>query len=180
VVNESDVAYHAGHSVWADRQRVYVDLNNSFLGIALEAESGKENAALSPAQIRSAAILVEMLRSKYGLAEENCVTHAQVSINPSNSLIGYHTDWSVGFPFSEIGLRDNYRLPPASVYLFGFDSDASLRRASWPGLADAEKKLREAALAGHLSLSDYRRGLQKRYREQLALLSPFHRSHHAD
>ena len=34
VVRESDVANHAGNSVWADDKSVYVNLNSSFLGIA--------------------------------------------------------------------------------------------------------------------------------------------------
>jgi hypothetical protein len=37
VVAESDTAYHAGYSVWADDQRFYVNLNDSFLGISFEA-----------------------------------------------------------------------------------------------------------------------------------------------
>ena len=36
VVLESDAADHAGWSVWADRDRVYLNLNDSFLAIALE------------------------------------------------------------------------------------------------------------------------------------------------
>ena len=36
VVRESDVAHHAGYLVWADERWIYVDLNESFLGVAFE------------------------------------------------------------------------------------------------------------------------------------------------
>jgi hypothetical protein len=41
------------------------------------------------------------------------VVHAQVSINPGNRRIGWHTDWGAGFPFREIGLPDNYQIRDA-------------------------------------------------------------------
>jgi hypothetical protein len=80
-VEESDIANHAGHSVWADARAIYVNLNASFLGIALEG-SGGEAESITAAQISALRMLTEMLRSRYGIAAENCVTHAEVSVNP--------------------------------------------------------------------------------------------------
>src|SRR5215831_10795702 len=86
IVAESDAANHAGYSVWSDGMWLYVNLNESFLGIAVEAQTqpGQTEPQLSPAQLRAAAMLTEMLRSRYRIAVGNCVTHAQVSVNPSN------------------------------------------------------------------------------------------------
>jgi N-acetylmuramoyl-L-alanine amidase len=66
VVQEDNAAEHAGYSVWADDQWLYVNLNESFLGISFEAktEPGQEEPTVSPAQVRSAAMLTEMLRSR--------------------------------------------------------------------------------------------------------------------
>ena len=45
IVREEDVAYHSGNSVWADQQRVYVGLNTSFLGVAIQTQTraGEDN-----------------------------------------------------------------------------------------------------------------------------------------
>ena len=39
IVNESDAADHAGHSVWADERHFYVNLNDSFIGVSFEAQT---------------------------------------------------------------------------------------------------------------------------------------------
>jgi len=39
IVNESDAAQHAGYSVWSDDRWLYVDLNESFLGVSFEART---------------------------------------------------------------------------------------------------------------------------------------------
>ncbi|HEX6897597.1 MAG TPA: N-acetylmuramoyl-L-alanine amidase, partial [Bryobacteraceae bacterium] len=90
VVRESDIAYHAGNSIWADDEGVYVNLNSSFLGIAFETQTlrAEDQPSANPAQIHAAAVLTEMLRSKYLIPAGNCVTHAQVSVNPTNMLVG--------------------------------------------------------------------------------------------
>ena len=105
IVNESDAADHAGHSVWADDRYFYVNLNDSFIGISFEAQTGAAETRTSAgsAQVRAAAILTEMLRSRYQIPGRNCVTHAQVSVNPSNMQIGYHVDWASSFPFEKLG-----------------------------------------------------------------------------
>jgi hypothetical protein len=174
VVRESDAANHAGFSVWADDRSRFVDLNESFLGVALEAhtEPGQTQPQLSPAQTRAAAMLTEMLRSRYKIAAGNCVTHAQVSVNPSNMLVGYHTDWASSFPFESLGLPDNYALPLPAMWAFGFESDPSFsytagsRMAASVGLA--QEGIEKAATQSGVSTKAYRAMLRKRYGEELA------------
>jgi hypothetical protein len=176
VVQESDVANHAGHSVWADDQVVFVNLNNSFLGIAFETQTqqGQDLPAANPAQIHAARVLTQMLRAKYHIPAANCVTHAQVSVNPVNMLVGYHTDWSGNFPFLQVGLNDNYTAPPPSIYAFGFDYDPSFVHATgariWEGLALAEDQMRAQAASQGLPVPKYRSMLQQKYKEIIAAL----------
>jgi len=174
IVNESDAANHAGHSVWADSRWLYFNLNASFLGVAFEAQTRPDQPTINQAQVHAARVLTEMLRSKYNLAAENCVTHAQVSINPSNMRIGWHTDLGNNFPFRDVGLPDNYEKPSPVVSVFGFEYDAAyLERASptlWKGLALADDRIREAAALQGMEAAKYRTLLQKRYRNQLAAL----------
>jgi hypothetical protein len=175
VVHESDIANHAGNSIWADDSGIYVNLNSSFLGIAFETQTARgDSPAANPAQIHSARILTEMLRSKYRIPAFNCVTHAQVSVNPSNMLVGYHTDWAGNFPFAEMGLPDNYQLPPASIYLFGFKYDTAFVHATgarlWEGLSAAEDQVRSQAVARGMVAGQYRSMLQKKYKDVMATL----------
>ena len=173
VVAESDAANHAGYSVWADDQYLYINLNESFLGISIEADTqpGQEQASMSPAQVRSAAMLTEMLRSKYHLAAQNCVTHAQVSVNPSNRQIGYHTDWASSFPFQSVGLPDNYARPLPSLWAFGFEYNEEFLH--WAGgridagLQVAEEQISFLAAEADLTPYAYRRRLQFSYQARL-------------
>ena len=169
IVFESDSANHAGNSVWADSRWLYLDLNSSFLGVAFEASMRTGDAPLTEAQINAARVLTEMLRSKYNLPAENCVTHAQVSVNPDNMHIGWHADWGKDFPFQQIGLPENYEQPLPSLYLFGFEYDPVYRAATgpavWRSLDAAEALLaREAEQRGLLPF-EYRSRLRKRYRD---------------
>jgi hypothetical protein len=170
IVVESDAANHAGNSVWADARWLYLDLNASFLGVAFEASMQSDQRSLNQAQIHAARVLTEMLRSKYNLAAENCVTHAQVSVNPENMHIGWHADWGKDFPFREIGLPDNYEQPPPSMWLFGFEYDAVYRGATgpalWKGLAAAEERVRLAAEEHGLPVGAYRAMLRMQYRSR--------------
>ena len=174
IVVESDGANHAGNSVWADARWLYLDLNASFLGVAFEASMQTGQPPLTEAQIHAARVLTEMLRSKYNLAAENCVTHAQVSVNPDNMHIGWHADWGKDFPFRDIGLPENYEQPLPSVYLFGFEHDPVYRAATgpalWRGLASAEELVARAADQHLMPLAEYRAMLRKRYRDQAAAL----------
>ncbi len=169
IVVESDAADHAGHSVWADDRYFYVNLNDSFVGVSFEAQTGagETRTRVGDAQIRAAAMLTEMLRSRYKIPGRNCVTHAQVSVNPSNMQIGYHVDWASSFPFEALGLPDNYSTPSPAVALFGFGFDTSFEQRAGVRLAagalNANCGLIEHAEAAHLSLAAYRRMLHKRY-----------------
>ncbi len=169
IVNESDAADHAGHSVWADERHFYVNLNDSFIGVSFEAqtEAGQTTSSVGDAQIRAAAMLTEMLRSRYKIPGGNCVTHAQVSVNPSNMQIGYHVDWASSFPFERLGLPDNYATPSPAISLFGFAFDAGFEQRAGVRLAagalDAARAVAARAEASHLSLAAYRKELHKRY-----------------
>ena len=173
IVAESDIANHAGLSIWADEKYAYVNLNNSFLGISFETQTQRdEEPGISPAQIHSARILTDMLRYKYAIPAGNCVTHAQVSVNPSNMRIGYHTDWAGNFPFAEIGLGDNYQEPLASVFAFGFDYDSifvqSTGRRLWQGLRASDQQVTLQAKVLGIPVPAYKRILRQRYEKILA------------
>lgn len=176
VVEESDVAWHAGNSVWADPSGVYVNLNDSFIGISFEAQTRPEDGqqiATEP-QIHSAKLLTEMLRAKYDIPASNCTTHAQVSVSRASMRIGYHTDWAGNFPFEAIGLPDNYREALPSMWTFGFDYDQIFLRviggAPWLGLTVAEQHVREQASLAGVSAAQYKLRLQQRYKELIAAL----------
>jgi hypothetical protein len=175
VVEESQVAFHAGFSVWADGEGVYVNLNDSFLGVAFEGQTGSIDE-VTPAQVISARMLTEMLRWRYRIAARNCVTHAQVSVNPDSMHIAAHTDWSRRFPFADLGLPDNYAIPLPSVRVFGFEYDATFLRAvgtPWNGLEQAEERVRQGATSEHASVAKYRSALQRRYKNILAEIREF-------
>lgn len=169
IVEESDAAHHAGNSVWASGRAVYLNLNNSFLGVSFEAAG---EAPLTAAQVLSGRLLTQLLRSKYRIPIENCVTHAQVSVNPSNLRIGYHTDGARGFPFAGLGLANNYDLPVAAVAEFGFTWDEAFRQAlggrAWKGLTLAEDLLARRASSAGMDLERYRAARQERYRSLYA------------
>jgi N-acetylmuramoyl-L-alanine amidase len=177
VVAEGDAADHAGPSLWADRKWLYVNLNRSFLAVSLEGrtEPGQNESGASPAQVRAAAMLTEMLRSRYGIAAENCVTHAQVSVNPANMQVGYHTDWASGFPFEQVGLPNNYAEALPAVWAFGFLASAEYRAVTGERLAEgvdrAEETVRAGAQAEKSSIAAYRKRLQEAYRQKLAELN---------
>ncbi len=166
VVPETQVAFHAGHSVWADAQSVYVNLNESFIGVAFEERTGTVEP--SAAQLRSGRMLTDLLRSTYKIPEANCVTHAQVSVNPDNMRIGFHTDWAADFPFRELGLRSGYSLPVASIEVFGFAYDEHFLHAigghPWDGVIDAETNLLRQAAQHGVTATTYRQQLQQQYR----------------
>jgi len=173
IVKESDYANHAGNSVWADQERIYVNLNQSFFGVAFEARTnanGEENPA-NAAQIHAARILVEMLRARYAIRAENCVAHAQVSVNPANGRAGFHRDWAANLPFGELGLSNNYKRPLASAEVFGFEPDAALLEAGalGDGIEEARKKLRAEAASRELTTARYRAILQSEYRDAVEL-----------
>jgi len=121
---------------------------------------------VNPAQVRAAAMLTEMLRSRYRIPAGNCVTHAQVSVNPSNMLVGYHTDWAAGFPFAALGLPDNYQRALPSVWAFGLDHEPVRLLASGmsPGIQLAEQDLVRQAAAAGMRPAAYQKTLRRQYR----------------
>lgn len=171
VVEESDAANHAGFSVWGDNRGVYVNLNDSFIGVAFEGTTSKPDD-ISGAQLSAARMLTELLVSRYNIRPEDCVTHAQVSVNPNNMVLSNHKDWAQAFPFSAMNLPDNYKLPVWAVEAFGFTHDEDLLKASggkdWPGLISADRKLVETAANQGATEIRYRGMLRHRYQEILA------------
>lgn len=171
VVAETDYANHAGQSIWADERNIYWGLNQSFLGVAFEAqtetETGDSNEIATRAQIDAARVLTEMLRAKYHIPAMNCVTHAQVSVSPQTMRLGYHTDWAANFPFREVGLADGYDTPVAALTLFGFDYDSAFLHANgrrvWQGLVTAQEQLVREAAAHGTTLNLYQRTLHQRF-----------------
>ena len=165
VVGEGEVANHAGRSVWADENWLYLNLNHSFLGVAFEADSSE----LSSGQKRSASMLIEMLRNRFQIPSSNFVTHAQVSVNPRNMRVGSHVDWASGFPFAAIGLPDNYAAPLPAVWAWGFDCDEHFTARAGAELQTAieaaEATVAQKAAAAGLKPEEYKQRLRQRYRE---------------
>ena len=190
IVQEDHTAFHAGRSVWADDNAIYLDLNHSFLGICFEGKDFEEAAStvapdnpnsnslvprirptglssLNEAQLRSGKELTDWLRVKYDIPQNNCVPHALVSINPDKKLIGYHLDLSRGFPFAKFSLSNKYLSPLPSIVEFGFSYDdyfsAIFKGEIWPGIHRSEEILQKRALDAGLSFSDYRKLLNTRF-----------------
>ncbi|HEX8185571.1 MAG TPA: peptidoglycan recognition family protein [Blastocatellia bacterium] len=181
VVRDEDAASHAGNSVWSDGRSVYVNLSASFIGISFEGKSGRGSAigaeGINEAQIYAARVLTAVLRSKYSIDDANCVTHGLVSVNPSNRLMGYHTDWVSAFPFDALGLSNKYETEMIAISRLGFSYDAAYIKAAggarWPGLIRAEVALKDAAAKDGLTIEDERRALSevfgRAYSKQRAL-----------
>jgi hypothetical protein len=173
VVEESDIANHAGNSIWADSSGIYVHLNDSFLAVAFEAQTGESNS-VTAAQVLAARMLTEMLRSEYAIPAGNCVTHAQVSVSGVNTHIGAHTDWGSQFPFAAVGLPDNYAQPVPSLTAFGFEYDTPFVQAiggRWTGLDLADAQVANLAAAQRISVTRYRAILQHRYSDILDVVA---------
>ncbi|HEU4391740.1 MAG TPA: peptidoglycan recognition family protein [Blastocatellia bacterium] len=171
LVGDEFAADHAGNSLWSDGNNTYVNLSASFIGICLEGRSGAGSAVgpdgINEAQIYAARVLTAVLRSRYGIADVNCVTHGLVSVNPSNKLVGYHTDWIAGFPFEALGLTSKYDVELAAISEFGFLYDHKYLAAAggkkWPGLERSESRLRESARVNNRTLDEERRSRWESY-----------------
>jgi hypothetical protein len=167
VVRDEDAASHAGNSVWGDGRAVYVNLSASFIGICFEGKSGRGAAIgadkINEAQIYAARVLTAVLRSKYAIDDANCVTHGLVSVNPSNRLMGYHTDWVSAFPFEALGLSNKYETEMVAISRLGFGYDGAYIKAAggtrWKGLDRADAALKEEAAKGGLTVEEERRAL---------------------
>jgi N-acetylmuramoyl-L-alanine amidase len=171
IVRDEESANHAGNSAWSDGRDLYVNLNASFIGVCFEGQSQRGKAVsadgINETQIYAARQLTAVLRSKYQIMDANCVTHGLVSVNPSNRLMGYHTDWVAGFPFAAIGLSDKYDAEIAAISRLGFNYDSAYLAAAggkrWPGLDRADVALREAARQSGTGVEEKRRALQEVY-----------------
>lgn len=171
IVREDQTAFHAGPAVWADDRWVYVQVNDAFLGVSFETQSatGDANAIITPGQIATGRMLTDLLRHKHKIAAGNCPTHAQVSVNPSNMKIGYHTDWAGNFPYEEMGLPDNYQAPIPALTEFGFHYDPVFLTATgarlWKGLFTAEDLVRDQAKAKGMSVAAFKAELRDAYKK---------------
>ena len=173
VVSDDTVAVHAGVSIWGDESHYYLNLNESFIGVAFESQWSAGGDLITPAQLQAAVNLTDLLRSRYRISDINCVPHGLVSVNASKKLIGYHADWARYFPFGALGLEDNYQVPPPSILAFGFgydeDLEARLGGELWPGVATAEREVERRARDEGLTVPKLKARLQRSYRNMLEL-----------
>ncbi len=179
VVRDGDAAHHAGNSVWADRENLYVGLNESFIGVCFETSmsAGSKEEQLTEAQVVAGRLLTQIVRSRHQIDDANCVTHGLVSVNPSNMLIAFHHDWARNFPFEAMGISDKYKVAPASVSHFGFTYDdeiiAKLGGALWSGVMAAEDEFNARAASGRTTTEELRELMRARFREQMNLSKRF-------
>jgi hypothetical protein len=190
LVREDDAAFHAGKSIWADDESLYLNLNHAFIGICFEGKDFEEidtkkqkkghpanskSSFLKPtgissfneAQLRSGKELTDWLRVKYKISQQNCVPHALISVNTKRMLIGFHLDLSRGFPFARLGLTDKYQEPLPSMVEFGFRYDKYFEKIFngnlWRGIGYSEEILQRRARNSGLSVAEYRKILQQRF-----------------
>ncbi len=181
IVRDEQTANHAGNSLWSDSHHLYVNLSPSFIGICLEGRSDRKKTVgpdgINEAQIYAARVLTAVLRSKYRIEDANCVTHGLVSVNPTNKLMGYHTDWVAGFPFEALGLANKYDYELMAVSRFGFNYDQAYINAAggrrWMGIEKADAALKESSRRDSLTAERGRAArweiYQRAYSKQHAL-----------
>lgn len=172
VVRDEMTASHAGNSLWSDGSAAYINLSSSFIGVCLEGKSSGPVIGpdgINEAQIYGARVLTAVLRSKYNIQDQNCVTHGLVSINPSNRLMGYHTDWVSGFPFEALGLTDKNESEMAAIARFGFNYDnkylLSAGGHKWRGIERADESVKRLALLKGIPAEEERKGAWKAFKQ---------------
>lgn len=174
VVEEKDKANHAGMSVWADGERVYLNLNGPTIGVSFETRwQGGRALPITRAQLEAGRSLSDYLRHKWRIAPAMCVTHGLASVNPKKHLIGHHLDWARGFPFDVFSLPDQYAVESPAVRL-GFSWDErflSVMGEPWPGAVLAAKRLEAEAMARGASALDERKERARTYDRWLAELT---------
>ena len=182
IVREEDAAFHAGNSVWADKDSIFLNLNHAFIGICFEGKGFEEvyepgltkprirvvdETTITKAQIQSGKELTDWLRFHYVIHQGNCVPHSIASVYPKNRLIGYHLDLAHGFPFNRFALRNKYKEMIPSIIEFGFKGDRYFREALngnvWPGVNRSEEYLKKKAEQAGTSVRDYRKKLNLRF-----------------
>lgn len=171
LVEDDTRANHAGRSVWARNDDVYLDLNSAFLGVSFESRwEGGRTLPITRAQLIAGRNLTHYLRQRFAIAPEMCVTHGLTSVNAKAKLIGYHLDWARGFPFEAFGLPNLYARPTPSVAVFGFGYDDEFLKTvgePWPGLHAANELLEREARERGQSVAALRRERQARYEKWL-------------
>jgi hypothetical protein len=174
VVEEKDKANHAGMSVWADGERLYLNLNGPTIGVSFETRwEGGRALPITRAQLEAGRSLSDYLRYKWQIAPTMCVTHGLASVNPRKHLIGHHLDWARGFPFDAFSLPDQYQTESPAVRL-GFawdDRFLSVMGEPWPGAADAAERLASEAAARGVSVESERKERVRTYDRWLAELT---------
>jgi hypothetical protein len=172
IVEENGKANHAGHSIWARGDTVYLSLNNAFLGVCFETRwDGGRALPITEAQLSAGRSITEYLRQKWSIDADMCVTHGLTSVNPHKHLIGHHVDWARGFPFEAFGLPDQYARIAPSVALFGFGYDEEFVKVlgePWAGVRGAESALAEEASRQGKTIEEVRRDKQALYDQWLA------------
>jgi hypothetical protein len=172
VVDAESKANHAGHSVWARGDQIYLNLNHAFLGVSFETRwEGGRALPITQAQFAAGRNLSDWLRQRWEIAPDMCVAHGLTSVNPKKHLIGHHLDWARGFPFEAFGLPDQYRTAPASVGVFGFGYDEDFLKVlgePWEGVREAERALAAQAAREGRTVDDVRAAGQTLYDAWLA------------
>ena len=173
IIKDMNYAYHAGESVWASGDEIYVNLNHSFIGVSFEGRSTLAGTMNEPSittmQMVSARRLNNMLRQRYNIEDRNCVVHGLISVNAKNKIIGYHLDWAQDFPFELLGISDKYHVPSPSIVEFGFGYSTNMLNDlggnAWPGVYLAENKLKERAKKEKIRLGELSSRLQAKFDE---------------
>ena len=80
LVDENDVAYHAGYSFWSG----FTGLNKNSIGIEFINKS-PFSKKFEPAQLRAGIELCQYLIKKYNIAEGNIVGHSDIAFYPEGS-----------------------------------------------------------------------------------------------
>lgn len=160
LVTDETVANHAGNSIWAQSNNIYLNLNGAFIGVAFETQwEGGRTLPITRAQLEAGHRLTDQLRQRFAIPADMCVTHGLTSVNPKWHLIGHHRDWARGFPFEAMGLPNLYAQSLPAVALFGFGYDHEFLEAvgaPWAGLATAEQEFAAAAQTEGHSVAELR------------------------
>jgi hypothetical protein len=189
LIQDDHVAFHSGNSIWADDEFLYLDLNHAFIGVCFEGKDFEaikpsdtslqnenhpaifpmERSSINEAQLISGKELTDWLRVKYKISQNNCIPHGLVSVNPYDRLIGHHLDLSHGFPFDFFEISNKYEEPIPAITEFGFTYDnyfvEIFQGKLWAGIAASEKIITMRANGKHMSVVDYRKMLNGKFRQ---------------
>jgi len=191
IVKDAHAAHHAGWSIWADKELVYLSLNHAFIGICFEGkdfESGGEDSGVSMGSVKNSVInegqltsgkkLTDWLRVKYRIPQHNCVAHGLASVNPHQMLIGYHLDLAKGFPYARFGLKDKTKIQLPAITDFGFRYDDHFVQVFngdlWEGIAYSDEYIRHHAQIVDMTPKEYRDVLAERFTAWFELYQDFH------